>query len=354
VTVNSTATIDYSALQHPVSRADVVAYRRAARAAGKPWAKFKVGSIVAVCIGVVAGLLIAFATVSTFVSVSRHWEGLRADEVILFLMPLGVLLVFAVIGARLVVRGRGKWRRWLRLSRFAEANALLFSPQDPPAGYPGAVFTVGTSRTVTDHLTSTSGRFVDLGNYTYVTGSGKSSTTHRWGFVAVKLDRRLPNMVLDAKSNNRLFGTTNLPETFSKSQRLSVEGDFDRYFTLYCPKEYERDALYVFTPDLLALLIDQSQQFDVEIVDDWMFVYSSEPLRMADAATLDHLFRIVDTVGAKTVTQTERYSDDRVGNRAINMVAPGGRRLKVAFPVLGLVALVLSGAFWLWTTIRGG
>lgn len=42
---------------------------------------------------------------------------------------------------------------------------------------------------------------------------------------------------------------------------LSLEGDFDRYFTLYCPGDYERDALYVFTPDLLALLIDESRHF---------------------------------------------------------------------------------------------
>ena len=40
----------------------------------------------------------------------------------------------------------------------------------------------------------------------------------------------------------------------TRTQVLSLEGDFDRYFTLYCPKEYERDALYVFTPDLMALL----------------------------------------------------------------------------------------------------
>ena len=121
----------------------------------------------------------------------------------------------------------------------------------------------------------------------------------------------LPHMVLDATANNGLFGTSTLPISFDRAQVLSLEGDFDRYFTLYCPRDYERDALYVFTPDLLALLIDESRHFDVEIVDDWMFVYSATRFDMTDPGTLRRLFRIVDTVGAKTLRQTARYADGR-------------------------------------------
>ncbi|MEO7546479.1 MAG: hypothetical protein ABIT21_09370 [Terrimesophilobacter sp.] len=76
----------------------------------------------------------------------------------------------------------------------------------------------------------------------------------------------VPNMILDAKSNNFLW--TNLPQNFSRNQVLSLEGDFDKHFTLYCPKEYEHDALYVFTPDLMTRLIDHAAGYDVELVDD--------------------------------------------------------------------------------------
>src|SRR5690606_7535742 len=111
-----------------------------------------------------------------------------------------------------------------------------------------------------------------FGNLRYVTGSGKSRSVHQWGFLAVGLDRRLPHMVLDSRANNRMLGLSNLPAGFRRDQILSLEGDFDRYFTLYCPKEYERDALYVFTPDLMALLIDEAAPYDVEVVDHWMLV----------------------------------------------------------------------------------
>jgi hypothetical protein len=98
----------------------------------------------------------------------------------------------------------------------------------------------------------------------------------------IQLDRALPHMVLDAVQNDRkILGqrVSNLPARFDLAQRLSREGDFDRYFTLYAPADYERDALYVFTPDLMALLIDEAGSgeggsMDVEIIDDRMYVYA--------------------------------------------------------------------------------
>ena len=75
----------------------------------------------------------------------------------------------------------------------------------------------------------------------------------------------------------------------------------------------------------MALLIDEAAPFDVEIVDDWMFVYSNVAFRTGDANLYARLFRIIDTVGAKTLTQTDRYVDARVGDFAANVVAPAGR-----------------------------
>ena len=59
------------------------------------------------------------------------------------------------------------------------------------------------------------------------------------------------------------------------------------------------------------------------------------------------LFRIIDTVGAKTLTQTDRYVDERVGDFAANIVAPQGARLKrrvsVGAIVIGVVVVGVLG-----------
>jgi hypothetical protein len=344
-----TTTIDFAPLASPVPADQVRAWKAQAKAEGRPWASWQTGQWIGLLMFVPIGILMlgvagSMLTVLTRVS-NEEGLGLGALPVVFLLVVLGIV-GFGVVKGLLDTNGR--WELWARMDRFARANGMRFSPRDDNPAYPGAIFGIGRGRQAVDHLQNASGRFFDLGTYTYTTGSGKSRRTHTWGFLAFHLDRRLPHMVLDSKANNGLFGGTNLPATFDKSQILSLEGDFDRYFTLYCPKQYERDALYVFTPDLMALLIDEAAPFDVEIVDDWMFVYSSTPFRTGDAGIYARLFRILDTVGAKTLTQTDRYVDERVGDFTANIVAPQGARLKRSVSVGAIVIGAVFVALWLW------
>ena len=341
-------TIDFAALTDPVPEAEVQAFKTQAKAAGAAWASWQPGQIV--------GVLIMFPFLLVFGVIGLSFAGdffnstLNAQNIVATVAPLLFSLVVVLLITFAVIKGitstGNRWELWARMDRFARANGMTFSPLDTNPSYAGAIFQLGDARQAVDHLRGAAGRFFDLGNYRYTTGSGKNRSTRTWGFLAFNLDRKLPNMVLDSKSNNSFFGT-NLPATFDKGQILSLEGDFDEYFTLYCPKEYERDALYVFTPDLMALLIDEAAPFDVEIIDDWMFVYSSMPFRTGDANVYARLFRIIDTVGAKTLTQTDRYVDERVGDFAANYVAPQGQRLKKGVPVAAIVISIVFGVIWL-------
>jgi hypothetical protein len=351
--------LDYSALTEPVSRTDVAAWRAQARASGAPWAS-STSSVGAVIIVVAVGVVFAFSfggALSAFVS-----EGIRAGNLVGVVFPAIIILVIALAGFG-ALRSRlthgSRWEQWLRLSRFAGANRMTFTPMEGMPSYPGEIFHLGHDQRVLEHLvagaapdgSAIGGSFLDLGNYQYITGSGKNRTVHDWGFLALALDRAMPNIVLDAKANNSLFGS-NLPVTLDKKQILHLEGDFDQHFTLYCPQEYEQDALYIFTPDLMALLIDEASPFDVELVDQWMFVYS-KPFAMTDPAVLQRLFTIADTVGAKALHQTEHYADDRVGDPAANIVAPQGARLKRGVSALAVVLIVGFVAFWGWSFFGG-
>ena len=339
--------LDYSALTEPVQRADIAAWRAQARASGLPWARgtlsvgsaLSVGLIAAIFVFVFGGLLTSFVS-----------EGVRNGNPIGVVFPsiFILLIVFVIIGTvRARVTRGGRWEQWFRLDRFARANGMTFRPMDFPPAYPGEISHLGRNQTVVEHLIA-SGRFLDIGNFSYITGSGRSQVTHDWGFLALYLDRAMPNIVLDAKANNSFF-TSNLPITLDKKQILHLEGDFDEHFTLYCPAQYEQDALYIFTPDLMALLIDEASPFDVELVDQWMFVYASRPFQMTDPAVLQRLFTIADTVGAKALNQTEHYTDDRIGDPAANIVAPQGARLRRGASTIGVVLVVVFVAFWGWT-----
>ena len=341
-------TNDYSALTTADTPAEIAEFRERVRQRPEYNAS---GQVIAVVV-----LLIVLALFGGFVLItvvggialigSAAAQGSPA-VLLSLIFPCGLVALFVllvVIAARSVLGGR-RWELWLRFERFAERNNLVFSPSDANPQYPGAIFGAGSSRTAIDHFRSADERFLDYGNYRYTTGSGKNRRTHSWGFLALALDRSLPHMVLDSLANNGLFGTS--LSGYDRKQVLSLEGDFNRYFTLYCPQEYERDALYVFTPDLMALLIDNAAPFDVEIIDTWMFVYSATPFDFSQPAVHHRLLSIVDTVGAKTLTQTDRYVDVRVGDFTTNTVAPPGQRLTRRVPValIVIIAVILVGPF---------
>ena len=335
--------VNYNGLLTPVTEAEITAFRQQTRAAGVDWAKPQIAAFVGLgCLAAVIGLTTLVISIAVVLgSIGALITDPNLFAVLGVILPFGALGGIGVLGV-LAFRAlaRGQWETWLKLSRFAADNGMLFSASSPNPQYPGMIFHYGSSRRTVNHLRSASDRFLDIGNFQFTTSDGKNTTTHHRGFMALHLDRRLPHMVLDAKANGSLGFAT-----FDRSQVLSLEGDFNSFFTLYCPQQYERDALYVFTPDLMALLIDNAAPFDVEIVDNWMFVYSNGAFPSLHPGLYERLFRIVDTVGAKTLSQTERYVDERVGSFADNVVAPPGQRLRRGFPRGAVIALIVVGVF---------
>src|SRR5690606_16692765 len=113
-----------------------------------------------------------------------------------------------------------RWKSLLRRTGFASANQLRYSPGTKDPAYPGLIFSHGSSRQTSDNYHSLTEPRFDIGNYRYTTGSGKEKKTHTWGYLALKLERKLPQMVLDARGNNGLLGGSTLPTSFRGNQKL--------------------------------------------------------------------------------------------------------------------------------------
>ena len=350
----TTMTVDYSALTTRLSKAEVAAYRAQSKASRAPWASLTPGTTVFLVflssVGVILLLVFAGFAVAGVVSVVRGSGNLS------LLVP-GVLVLIvaalAVAGARRAIKlGNGPWARRARIARFARANGMRYSPVQKAPDYPGMIFQTGRDRVVIDRVTTTNDRPVDMGNFRCVRGPEGVRTTHTWGYIALQLDRKLPNIVLDPKAKTTILGSS-LPGALDKSQVLHLEGDFDRYFTLYCPADYERDALYIFTPDLMALLVDNAAPFAVELIDTWMLIYAPGMFDMTKPATLRRLFTIADKVGVKALHQTKNYADSKAGGFDANTVAPQGALLKrgVRVAVIVVLAIMLLLAL-LWAFAR--
>jgi hypothetical protein len=221
---------------------------------------------------------------------------------------------------------------------FAAANGWVYEPITPAPAHRGSIFEYLQEATVADRFSAPDGAF-EVGVITGKVGGGQAwpgtggavrtsfTTTEVMtiGYLAVRLERQLPQFVLDASRNDD-GKLSNLPMPIAGGQRLSLEGDFDQHFSLYCPRGYERDALYIFTPDLMALLIDETGDFDVEIVDNMFFVYSKGGFDLSNATLWRRLDRIRQVVGAKAITRTDLYANERDPAAVVE-----GSRLRMGF-----------------------
>lgn len=226
-------------------------------------------------------------------------------------LALTILLAVHVVGD---LRRRSGRRQYL-LDRFARANRMEYVPTITRPPLTGMIFGYGEPAIATDVLMRRGTVPFSVANYAYSTGSGRNREQHRWGYVAMRLPIDLPHIVLDARGNNTL-GRSNLPVQFAGRQQLGLEGDFDRHFTLYCPEGYEADALYLFTPDVMARFIDRAAELDVEIVDDHLFLYSRRELSTLDPETWTWLLSVIDALAQKT-EQWRRWRDTRLGDTRV-------------------------------------
>jgi hypothetical protein len=318
--------MNYSALTRTISKSDIEQLRTIPEYARTFWSSNLAGALY----GGVGMTAIFIAPLVTLISE-------REVSVLVIVRYVIAIIISAGIGALIVryIRRRTDLRLY-RFVYFAKENNFQYQQKHSTGGQPGLIFHEGHSRIFRDVISGAANDTpFEMGNYFYVTGSGKNQQSHDWGYMVIPLKRHVPNMILDAKSNNMsMFGIemTNLPSAFKNNQTLSLEGDFDNYFTLYAPKEYKRDALYIFTPDLMALLIDNTATFDVETVDDKLYIYSSQQLNLLNPLLLEKLFQIITTVGVKTISQTASYADERVIESAQgSIIAEPGRRLKPSY-----------------------
>lgn len=321
--------LDFSPLTSPVTNEDIRAMNSSSSSS---WSKRWINPVLATVLVMVVGVFIAIVFLG----------GPSSLVSMILPMLIGIFIIGGIVW--MVWYGLKLQKvRLIRFNRFAQRNGLEFIHDKANPAYAGMIFDEGHSRELNESLIFPDR--LEIGNYTYVTGSGRNARAHQYGFLRIPLTRRLPHMVLDAKKNNFL-GISNLSDTFNRSQVLSLEGDFDRYFTLYAPKEYERDALYIFTPDVMLALIEDGGAYDMEVIDDNLFIYHVTKFDLMSEQKIRTLLAIAERIGSEIKDQSGYYADERVGDRVQNIVAAPGARLKHGVNWVMVVAIIVAVIFY--------
>ena len=118
----------------------------------------------------------------------------------------------------------------------------------------------------------------------------------------------LPTMLLKPDWNNSYA-----KPYFKKEYHLSLEGDFDHHFDLYVEKEFEIEALQIFTPDIMERLKTDWSRFVVEFSQDRVFIYTGGMI--TKRKDLEHMYSFAQYLIEKLGPVTERMESGVVAMR---------------------------------------
>ena len=166
-------------------------------------------------------------------------------------------------------------------------------------------------------------------------------------YLQLRAPRVLPHLVIDSLANGKLR------EFLAGAQRLSLEGDFDRFFACYAPEGYARDALELLTPDVMAVLIDHGRHWDVEIVEDRILIVSRRVRSRWDRSETTALLLFAEVLGAELGHQAQHYTDPRAARPRLQVAEPGQRLTRASRVWQTVLVCAIGAAFFAFPFVLG-
>ena len=198
----------------------------------------------------------------------------------------------------------------------------------------------------------------ELGMHHSVSHGQERATIQRpFAFVELPLPSSVPHIVL-ANRRRSVIPTLGLGRG---AARMDLEGDFAQTFRLIVPEGYQQDALYIFTPDLMARVLDLGSGAEIELVSDRLYVYLPGSTRFDRAHTMAAVMTLAEDFHRRFAARTALYRDDDAGEIAARAGVAvglrgqrlGGRGVSV-LAVAGTAAVLLLSAGLTALSLFGG
>ncbi len=216
--------------------------------------------------------LAAFILLTTLFVMILGGKGLEKNlENLLFYCLIYLVITFSI----LIKNSKDKF-----MKDFADAMNYSYSKVGNLGE--GTLFNFGNNRQATDEI---SGKYLDkdfrLFLYSATIGEGKNKTTYSFSVLELTFDALLPNIILYSKH----IGNT-LPIVLD-SEKITLEGNFNEFFSLRVPKGYENEAYQIFTPDIMQIFIRDVKNMNFEFYKNKVYLFSHSPINdKGDLVTL--------------------------------------------------------------------
>lgn len=190
------------------------------------------------------GILIGGTVLFLIINLGLVW-------VVICAVTIVSLIVYALVKDSLVRR------RVIR--EFAEINGLVPLTEDTTTSLlPPSLQNIGSNRKFNNgYIMRVDNQSVYLFDYSFEILAEGRHGYKRYSLAIVQSQKSYPHIYLDGRQNNR-------NDTYKAWQKLTLEGDFNKYFDLYADENTNIETLSFLTPDVMQRFIDTARLYDVE------------------------------------------------------------------------------------------
>ena len=198
-----------------------------------------------------------------------------------------VLLIPFIIFSILYANFQNKILK-LFMQQFAKETGLTYlSSSKSVTEEKGSLFSIGHSKNIT-HLIGGKHKDhdVQMFYYKYTVGQGKHSHTYFSTVLRITHDHIVPPILLMVDRQN--FG--GISPSFEDSVKIKPELNFDSKFDLFAKQKYEIEALQIFKPEFLEVMLNRWDMFNIEFNENDIYIFTNSQIKTR--SILQNMFAI--------------------------------------------------------------
>jgi hypothetical protein len=290
-----------------------------------------------------AGILAIFSVVYVFVN--KTSEKLGSLMMAVLFLAIGYLLILYILD--LIVDPKKRKQLDAAFAPFLASNGFMVAKSNN-ISLAYAPFIYGISSQASTSMAfegSIGGTLFNVFTYTYYKDTRSGKDSFPFTVFRFSVTKPLPHIVLDSRKNDGIISS--IPRYFNDDQRIELEGDFNNYFDLFAPRDYEIETLDILSPDFMQMLIDFHSDFDVEINKTEIYLISKGI--NYDQQSMAELFKAAEVLIEKFNLKLQVWSmaamsknlpelESHIDESAIRF---GGKRITTAVFTIPLISLYI-------------
>lgn len=214
-----------------------------------------------------------------------------SSDIYLGLQSAGDVLAISAIVAGFYLASIQKKMDTAYIKHFAEIMKYSFLPKFSLGSVDAALFETGMGNTVNGAASGTyAGKRTHFFEDSFSVETGRTTTTLYHTVLEITFSKTIPTLGVFSISETELV----VLAAAEAMTHISLEGNFNKYFSVYAPHGDQVLALQVLAPNLMAELMENYGMLSFELKKDKLYIYRSGAAAGMKSKDILELYALAD------------------------------------------------------------